>query len=107
MRCGAGIASPVPEPSSPELRGRVALVTGATRGIGRAVARELAGRGAAVAFTYRQSEELAASLTRELAAEGAVGLGVQAPEGCREACRAAHERLSDFARIGTRLGCIE
>lgn len=49
----------------------VALVTGATRGIGRAVALKLAAGGARVAFCYQRSEEAAATLAGELAALGA------------------------------------
>ena len=48
---------------------KIALVTGASRGIGRAVAAELAHRGWAVAIGYRvrrdKAEELAAALTAE------------------------------------------
>lgn len=48
------------------LAGQVALVTGGSRGIGRAVVRELAGAGARVAFTYYRSASAAAELVAEL-----------------------------------------
>ncbi|WP_236652297.1 SDR family NAD(P)-dependent oxidoreductase [Streptacidiphilus neutrinimicus] len=51
-----------------ELDGRTALVTGGTRGIGRAVARRLAGAGAAVVLTGRDAQE-AEAVAAEVAAE--------------------------------------
>lgn len=47
-----------------------ALVTGGTRGIGRAICLELAANGFDVAFTYRSSQEHAQSLEKEIAAKG-------------------------------------
>lgn len=55
------------------LAGKTALVTGATRGIGRAIALKFAEEGANVAFTYRSQHEAAQSLVAEIEA-----LGVQA-----------------------------
>lgn len=55
------------------LKGKTAIVTGATRGIGKGVALKLAEQGANVAFTYVSSEEKALALEKELQ-----NLGVQA-----------------------------
>src|SRR5436853_2531612 len=53
-----------------QFTGRAAIVTGATRGIGRAIALELARRGADVAFNYAQSADAAEVLKPELEALG-------------------------------------
>lgn len=52
------------------LTGKTALITGATRGIGRAIALKFAAEGADVAFTYRSQHEAAKSLVDELQALG-------------------------------------
>jgi len=49
-----------------ELEGKVAIVTGGTRGIGRAIALDLAANGADVALNYRQSADLAAELAETI-----------------------------------------
>jgi 3-oxoacyl-[acyl-carrier protein] reductase len=61
-----------------EFKGRVAIVTGGSRGIGRAIARELAARGASVAFSFARNRELADQLVSEIEAEGGRALGCQA-----------------------------
>lgn len=56
--------------SEKQFSGKSAIVTGATRGIGRAVALELAKRGANVAFNFAKSQEEADKLKAELEALG-------------------------------------
>jgi 3-oxoacyl-[acyl-carrier protein] reductase len=52
------------------LQGKVALVTGGSRGIGKAIARRLAAQGARVAISYQASADAAAALVDELQASG-------------------------------------
>jgi 3-oxoacyl-[acyl-carrier protein] reductase len=61
-----------------DLSGRTALVTGGSRGIGKAIAGRLAGQGADVAFSYRGNEAAAAATIAEIEALGRRGLAVQA-----------------------------
>lgn len=61
-----------------DLSGRVALVTGASRGIGRAIALELAGMGAAVAVNYARGAEAAKAVVDEVIATGGTAIAVQA-----------------------------
>ena len=57
----AGVLPPAQATNGQTLRGEVAFVTGASGGIGAAIARALATRGAAVAIVYRDDEASAAS----------------------------------------------
>ena len=61
-----------------EFEGRTAIVTGGSRGIGRAIVKELAGRGANVAFSFSKNKELADQLAAEIEAAGRRALAFQA-----------------------------
>lgn len=60
-----------------ELNGKVALVTGASRGIGRAIAIRLAGQGAQVAVNYFKSAEQANEVVEEIKKNGGEAIAVQ------------------------------
>ena len=82
-----------------ELKGRVALVTGASQGIGRACALTLAQAGAAVAATARNEEKLAAVVQEVTAAGGqasAFRMDVANEEEVKNAIKAA---ISQFGKI--------
>jgi 3-oxoacyl-[acyl-carrier protein] reductase len=83
-----------------ELEGRVALVTGASRGIGRAVAIALAGRGADVVVNYRQRSSDAGSAVAEIQALGRVALVVQADVSqASEVDRLVSATIARFGKI--------
>jgi 3-oxoacyl-[acyl-carrier protein] reductase len=61
-----------------DLTGRVAIVTGSSRGIGRAIARRLAGAGARVVVNYQSNQAAAEQVVAEICAAGGEAIAVQA-----------------------------
>jgi 3-oxoacyl-[acyl-carrier protein] reductase len=83
-----------------QLNGRVALVTGGSRGIGAGIARRLAREGADVAVTYLQGKEHALEVVADITAQGRRGLALAADSAEAEAMAAAVERTVDeFGRL--------
>ena len=68
-------------PANPPLAGQVAVITGAGRGIGRAIVLELASSGIKVAFTYHSNHQAANSLCQEVQEHGGVTAGFQYSTG--------------------------
>jgi NAD(P)-dependent dehydrogenase (short-subunit alcohol dehydrogenase family) len=91
-RRGAGVARPEGSTDMRSLHGKVVLITGASSGIGAALAREFAGRGAAVALLARRQERLGA-IRDELTALGRDALAV--------ACDVTEDRQLDAAVAAT------
>ncbi len=75
---------------SQELQGKIAVVTGASRGIGRAIAVALAGRGARVVMNYRDNEAAAAEA---LAAVGSAGVLARFDVADAEAVNSAFKEI--------------
>ena len=87
--------------SSASLDGQIALVTGASRGIGRAVALALAGEGAEVVVNYASSPDAAEAVVAEIQANGGSAYALQADV----ADEASVEEL--FKTVLTRSGRID
>src|SRR5437899_12202360 len=83
-----------------KLAGKVAVVTGGSRGIGAAIAKRLAADGATVAITYTKGADAAASVVQAIELGGGKGIAIQADAMDAKAVKAAVEKtVATFGRL--------
>ena len=85
---------------SKKLEGKIALITGGSRGIGAAIAKRLAADGANVAITYTKGTDAAASVVKEIERAGGKAIAIQADGADADASKAAVEKtVATFGRL--------
>ncbi len=83
-----------------KLAGKVAVVTGGSRGIGAAIAKRLAMDGASVAVTYSKGADAAASVVKVIEGAGGRAIAIQAEAADADAVKAAVEKtVATFGRL--------
>src|SRR6266404_676756 len=83
-----------------KLEGKIALITGGSRGIGAAIAKRLAIDGANVAITYTKGADAAASVVKEIEGDGGQAIAIQADATDADAVAAAVEKtVATFGRL--------
>ena len=83
-----------------KLEGKIALITGGSRGIGAAIAKRLASDGAKVAITYSKGVDAAAAVIKEIERDGGKAIAIQADATNAEAGKAAVEKtVARFGRL--------
>jgi 3-oxoacyl-[acyl-carrier protein] reductase len=83
-----------------KLEGKIALITGGSRGIGAAIAKRLAAEGAKVAITYTKGAEAAASVVKEIERTGGKAIAIQADAADAKAGKVAVEKtVATFGRL--------
>src|ERR1700745_3438438 len=82
------------------LEGKIALITGGSRGIGAAIAKRLATHGANVAITYTKGADAAASVVKEIERAGGKAIAIQADAADADASKAAVDKtVATFGRL--------
>src|ERR1700720_3800856 len=83
-----------------KLEGKIAIITGGSRGIGAAIAKRLAADGANVAITYTKGADAAAAVVKEIERAGGKAIAIQADAADAEAVKAAIEKtVATFGRL--------
>jgi 3-oxoacyl-[acyl-carrier protein] reductase len=75
-----------------KFEGKIAIITGRSRGIGAAIAKRLAADGANVAITYTKGADAAASIVKEIERAGRKAIAIQADATDADAGKAAVEK---------------